>query len=159
MMRGKPPHFFRNVEALFSQLKVPAALRGMLIRPFLNDRCKVLVARLDAADAAQYDVIKAAILNELKLNPASYREKFNTLRKEEGETYISYASRLKTLLTRYIESRLVRKFDELVDLILCDRLKVALSVECLKYVLTIESTDTAGRGWIDSGRLTEAVDA
>ena len=153
------PTFFRNVEALFSQLKVPAALRGMLIRPFLNDRCKVLVARLDAAEAAQYDVIKAAILNELKLNPASYREKFNTLRKEEGETYISYASRLKTLLTRYIESRLVRKFDELVDLILCDRLKVALSVECLKYVLTIESTDTAGRGWIDSGRLTEAVDA
>jgi hypothetical protein len=32
----------------------------MLIRPFLNDRCKVLVARLDAAEAAQYDVIKAA---------------------------------------------------------------------------------------------------
>jgi hypothetical protein len=140
------PTFFRNVEALFAQIKVPAALRGMLVRPFLNDRCKALVARLDAAEAAQYDVIKATILNELKLNPASYREKFNTLRKEEDETYISFASRLKTLLARYIESRNVRKLYELVDLILCDRLKVSLSVDCLKYVLTIESTDTAGKG-------------
>jgi len=42
------PTFFKNIEALFAQISVPNALRGMLIRPFLNDRCKAMVARLDA---------------------------------------------------------------------------------------------------------------
>ena len=37
-----------------------------------------------------YENIKAVILKEYKLSPASYRERFNTLRKDNNETYVMF---------------------------------------------------------------------
>ena len=38
--------FFRNVEQLFTVYNVPSSLQAVLIRPFLNDRAKVILGKL-----------------------------------------------------------------------------------------------------------------
>ena len=51
------------------------------------------------------------------------------------------------------------KFDELVSLLVSDRLKSSLSDQCLKYVLSIENNlpnDT--QQWLQPQRLAEIVD-
>ena len=149
--------FFRNAETLFHEVGVPAELRGILIRPFLNERSKTLVARLDPARAAHYEEIKDLILKEYKLSPAAYREKFNMLIKDDSETYAMYCSRLVALLDGYLESRSVSRFNDLHALILCDRIKAVLPEPALRYVLSIESKTQ--KGWLDLDELTKAVDA
>jgi len=39
--------FFQTAESLFRTLEVPTDLQGILIRPFLNSKCKSLVSKLD----------------------------------------------------------------------------------------------------------------
>jgi len=148
--------FFRNAEALFKKLDVPADLRGVLIRPYLNERSKGLIARLDDTKIADYDEIKSLILKEYKLNPATYRERFNNLRKQENETYVMFVSRLRGLLDSYIESRKVTDLKGLKELILSDRVKNVLGTECLKYVLSVEAAEDSG--WKQSKELAETID-
>jgi len=47
---------------------------------------------------------------------------------------------------QYLHERKVTKFDELVSLLVSDRIKSSLTTQCLKYVLSIENNlpvDTA----------------
>jgi len=92
----------------------------------------------------------------MKLSDATYLQRFNTTVKSDDETFVAYASRLQGLLSYYLDSRKVRKFDELRELLLCDRLKSVLSENCLKYVLSIESG--LDKGWLPLKDLTEYVD-
>jgi len=65
--------FFRNVENVFDALGVPNELRGTLLKPYLNEKSKKLVARLEANVSTDYDKIKEYLLKELQLSPATYR--------------------------------------------------------------------------------------
>ena len=148
--------FFRNAEATFKEINVPQDLRGILIRPYLNDRSKALVARLDPERSVKYQEIKDLILKEYKLSPASYQEKFTTLTKDDSETFTMFSSRLQSLIDGYLESRHVTKFNELCELLLCDRVKSTLNESLLRYILAVESkTD---KGWMSLNDLTAAID-
>ena len=67
------------------------------------------------------------ILNEHKLSPCAYLELFNKLARASDETAVMYCARLKSLLSKYVESRKVDNFDDLMSLIICDRIKSTLS--------------------------------
>ena len=98
--------FFKNVENLFKVFAVPGDLQAVLIRPFLNDKAKILLTRLDPTIAADYEQLKDAMLRKFQLSPAKYLERFNMYEKPETETYVMYASKLSALLDYYLESRL-----------------------------------------------------
>ena len=148
--------FFRNAEHLFDSLKVPNELRGTLIRPYLNSRSKELVGRMDPVKSTKYDEIKGLILKEYKMSPAMYRDSFNNLTKREGETFAMFISRLKAVLTYYIESRGVTTLIQLIDLLVSDRVKSCLSESCLRHVLSVESATDLG--WVDSTKLGATID-
>ena len=148
--------FFRNVEDIFEMLEVPVELQGILVRPFLNDKAKLLVVRLDQVGAVSYKDIKTLILAEFQLTPAVYRDRFNALVKESGETYIMYVSRLRALLNYYLNARHVEEKDDLIELLICDRVKSVLSENCLKYVLSAEAR--VEKGWVDSKQLADCID-
>jgi len=92
----------------------------------------------------------------MRLSAAAYLQRFNTCVKTNNETYVSYASKLRGLLVYYLNSRRVTKFEDLKKLILCDRVKSTLSDNCLKYILSVESS--RDRGWLPIKKLTESVD-
>jgi len=87
--------FFRNVEQLFGVYDVPAELRPVLVRPFLNDKAKAVIGKLGPEVLGDYERLKAAVLKEFKLSPNVYLDRFNTYRKVDSESYVAFASRLK----------------------------------------------------------------
>lgn len=148
--------FFKNCEQLFAVYSVPKSLQAMLIRPFLNDRAKTYLTKLDTTVSGDYERLKDAMLREFKLSPNVYLERFNTCTKTSDDTYVSFSSKLTGLLEYYLASRKVTSFDKLCELLVCDRIKSVLTEGCLKHVLSIESsTDT---GWMGKADLTNALD-
>ena len=73
-----------------------------------------------------YTRLKAALLEEFYLSANVYLERFNTCRKDNDETYVAFASRLKGLLDYYLESRRVDNFEKLCEHLICDRVKSVL---------------------------------
>jgi len=57
--------YFKDVERLFASLEIPAALQAQLLRPYLNDKAKLLVARMDPAKASDYKEVKKMLLVSL----------------------------------------------------------------------------------------------
>ena len=150
--------YFASVESQFNILEVPANLKAQLLRPYLNDKARQLLNRMDPARASDYNAIKKMLLHEFKLTPATYLEKFNTIKKQPEETYILYSARLKSLLDYYLVSREVGKdFDKLVSLLVCDRLKSTLPDRCLRHILSLEASSPGA--WLTLEQLTDAIDS
>jgi len=66
-----------------------------------------------------------------------------------------FASKLTGLLY-YLESRHVTTYEQLRELLICDRIKTVLSEGCLRYILSIESAKDTG--WLRKKDLTDAID-
>ena len=66
--------FCDNIEKQFNDLKVPQELRVSLLKPFLNERARLLVNRLDAAHQDDYAYVKQYLLDQFRL--VSYRNIF-----------------------------------------------------------------------------------
>ena len=77
--------FFRNVERLYADFKVPVELQAAIVKPFLTERAKALVAKLDPSKSTYKD-IKEALLREYMISVPMYREKFNELVKIDDQT-------------------------------------------------------------------------
>ena len=102
-------------------------MRATLVKPYLNDKAKLVVARLDPSLADDYRLLKEAILREFKTTPSYLLNKFQTLTKDSSETFILYGSKLMTLLNYYLDSRSIDKdFTKMLELLVCDRVKAVL---------------------------------
>jgi len=56
------------------------------MRPFLNDRAKGLLTRYDLSQSRNIDAVKRYLLQEVRLPPSVYLDKFNTVSRESAET-------------------------------------------------------------------------
>jgi hypothetical protein len=148
--------FFKHIEQLFDELGTTEELKVKLLRPYLNERAKMLVARVDPDKSNDFKFIKDYLLREFQLSPKVYLERFNTVVKPADETYMLFASKLKGLFDFYTASRKVDDFDHLVSLLVADRLKQSFSDTCLRHVLTVEAS--AKDGWLDYVKLAEVAD-
>jgi len=136
--------FLRNFDQLFAVYDVPAALQAILIRPFLNDRVRTYLTKLDPQVSGDYTQLTDALLQEFKLSANVYLDRFNTCIISADDMYVSFASKLTGLLDYYLESRHVTTYEQLCDLFICDRIKTVLSEGCLRYTLSIESAKGTG---------------
>jgi len=130
--------FIANFERLFDSLVVPPELRVSLITPYLSDRCRNLINRLQGEDATSYEFVKQYLMDQLRLVPSYFVDQFNHITKYQSETYKSFASRLTTLLKYYIDSRKVTDIDSLLQLLVCDRIKSVLPEGALSHLLRTE---------------------
>ena len=148
--------FFRNVERLFADFKVPKELQAAIIRPFLTERAKTLIAKLDPEKASKYEEVKNAILKEYKISAIMYRDKFNEVAKSDDQTYIMMTSNLFALLDGYTEARKIADFDDLKNLLVADRLKTTFNPTLLRHTLSIEAK--SDKGWLPAYELAEIAD-
>ena len=82
--------YFKDVEQLFVNFGVPEDLKAQLLRPYLNEKAKTLVSRMDAAHSTEYEAVKKMLLREFKLSPKVYLERFNNEVKKSEETYYCF---------------------------------------------------------------------
>ena len=70
------------------------------------------------------------LLREFKLRAEQYRDTFRTAIKSAEETYTLFGSRVKNLFLYYLDSRKVTTKDQVVDLLVSDRIKETLGPSC-----------------------------
>ena len=133
------PIFFEGVEKLFQSFEVPDTLKSKLLLPYLSDKAKSLLLRLDLPKQEKYSEVKSFLLNEFKLTPMQFKEPFDRAVRNKDETCTMFCSRLKNILTYYCNSRQVKEsFMTLFSLLVADKIKSTLPEACLDHVLTAE---------------------
>jgi flagellar biosynthesis GTPase FlhF len=148
------PIFFAGVEKLFDSFSVPQELQSKLLMPYLNEKAKSLLLRLDKDKQDVYSEVKKFLLRELKLTPVQFKDRFDRAQRNSDETYTMFCSRLKNLLTYYCQSRSVGdSFDKLFSLCMAVKIKYTLSEACLDHILTVE-----GNEWLQCEDLADTID-
>src|SRR6218665_1282714 len=99
------PLYLESVESLFNLYQVPDDLKCALLMPFLSEQAKRLVRILPAIQMNTYVNLKAAVLREFRLTPQQYRARFVKAEKVASESWMQFATRLRTYLRFYLESR------------------------------------------------------
>ena len=100
----------------------------------LDERSKSLLAKLPKERLDKYVQIRDYLLREFKLTAEQYRERFRTAVKSLTETY----SRVKNLFLYYLQNRKAKTLEQVIDLLVSDRIKETLSPACLRHVLSTE---------------------
>jgi hypothetical protein len=120
--------FFEGVEKLFGSFEVPDDLKAKLLLPYLSDKAKSLLLRLEQVKQEEYSEVKAFLLNELKLTLIQFKERSDRATRNKHETCtIFFCSRLKNLLAYCCNSRQVKdSFKTLFSLLIADKIKSAL---------------------------------
>jgi len=147
------PSYFASVENLFSLYEVPPQLQSNLLIPTLNERSKSLLAKLPKERLDKYVEVRDYLLREFKLTAEQYRERFRTVVKSLTETYTLFGSRVKNLFLLYLQNRKAKTLEQVIDLLVSDRIKETLSPACLRHVLSTEGTE-----WFGPEKLTEVID-
>ena len=138
------PSYFRAVENLFTLYEVPQQLQSKFLIPMLNERSKSLLAKLSKERLDKYEeVLRNYLLREFKLRPTpeQYRDRFWSAVKQPEETYTLFGSRAITLFQHYLDSRKVVSKDDVIDLLVADRIKqttcrlLASCVKCRRFRL------------------------
>ena len=134
------PSYFASVENLFSLSEVTSQLQSKLLIPMLYERSKSLLAKLPKERLDQYIKVRDYLLREFKLTAEQYRDKFRTAIKSPEETYTLFGSRVKNLFLYYLDRKVTTK-DQVVDLLVSDRIKETLGPACLRHVLSSSIAD------------------
>ncbi|KAL3243742.1 hypothetical protein MRX96_019693 [Rhipicephalus microplus] len=135
--------WFEEVEKLFATYQVPHESRVHLVMPALTERVRYLLRNLNPEESADYELVKAAVLTELKLSPAEYLQRFERAVKRKEETWAQFASRVKTYFSYYLQVTEADTVEVMAELMVADRIKSGLSTEGLEYVRLRE-----GEGWL-----------
>ena len=132
------PGYFRNVENIFNDSATNDDLKITLLMPHMNIKAKKVVQRLTEEQRLDYNIVKRSILQEFKMTPKVYKDKFQDTMRVMGETWLQYVSRLELYLKYYLESRTVTTFEDLKDLLVADRVREVMPVEVRKLILLKE---------------------
>jgi len=94
------------------------------------------------------------LLNEFKLTPVQFKDRFERAVRNSDEIVTMFCSRLQNLLTYYFKSRQVNeRYETLFSLLVDDKIKTVLPESCLDHVLTAE-----GNSWLKCVDLATTVD-
>ncbi|KAH9375247.1 hypothetical protein HPB48_010220 [Haemaphysalis longicornis] len=93
-----------------------------------------MLCGLGDSECNDYEVVKKAVLEELRLSPAEYIDRFAKAAKRNDETWLQFGSRVGTQFDYYLKSRKVETKEEAAALMVADRSKNSLSAEGLEYV-------------------------
>jgi len=112
------------------------------MRPYLSDKAKFLLSRVDVEKSTDYGAVKRYILQEMQQTPCVYLDKFQSVSRESTETYHQFANKLSSLFDYYVESHNVGSYEELMELIVYHRIKASLPPFLSRHVLALESSST-----------------
>ena len=153
--------YFECMEQLFKTLGVGEDIKVTLLRPYLNDRARNLLVRYDPLNTADYEKVKQYLLQEFHLSPQVYLERFNTVVRNNEDTYVLFCAKLKSLIEYYVKSRKIAvskdpSYLRVLSLLICDRIKSSLPDHILRHILAMEAT--CKDGWLPHNELAEAID-
>lgn len=80
------PGWLEDVEATLDLHDVPREWRASVVLQQLSERARGFLSRLTAQKRRNYESLKSAVFEELRLSAAEYRRLFTTSRRGKNET-------------------------------------------------------------------------
>ncbi|KAH7968880.1 hypothetical protein HPB52_012110 [Rhipicephalus sanguineus] len=134
-MEAEVPVWFEAAESALEGYEVPKAWWGQIIFPLVAEKISFLSTRLAPPQQRNYEVLKGAVLEEMKLLTREYLRQFHGAKKKSGRRVARVRDQVAELyLHCYVEARGVSTFEELLELFTVDQMKDGLSDAALKYV-------------------------
>jgi hypothetical protein len=128
------PLYLESVEKQFELFKVPSEIRVALLQPFLTAKTTRMLAMLDSSEIDTFEKFKRKILEEFRLTPTKYRDQFVSAAKRADETWTHCTTRLYTLLRFYLQCRKIDSLQQLINLLVADRLKEMLPRSAFNFI-------------------------
>ena len=98
-------------------------------------------------------LFKEALLKEFCMTAVQHKIAFSQASKRDSETYVQYKTRIEALLGYYLTSRNAKSYDDLVDLLVADKIKDGLHKDLKMHVVNLEQAD-----WFKPARLVDICD-
>ena len=147
------PMYFKTVESYFAEFEVEDDLKIALLLPSLNEKARKVRTRLDPIQKEDYEEVKRQVLREFKMTPKTYRTQFMESVKGIAESWMQYASKLETIFKYYMEGRAVTTLEQLMQLMIADRMKDTMTFRLKEYILSKEAEN-----WMTPRMLADAAD-
>ena len=148
------PAYLNAVENIFVQNQIREDLRITLLTPYLSTRTRKALSNIPREEIDTYQKWKDALLKFHKLTPQMYKNNFDNAFRTSDETCVQFGNRLMCSLKYYLNSRNVTNFDDLLALLVSDRLKQSFTQGVKYYVSDRES----GGKWLRPFDMGELVD-
>lgn len=132
------PLWFANMECVFKVYCVPEAPECKLTLQFLSSDCRAEAARFMSRQQCTFTQLKLHVFEFMGLLPERLHELFGETEKLPDETWWSASVRASAILDAYLESRNVRSFEELKELLISDRIKAITGPEASRHVVLTE---------------------
>ena len=126
--------YFPHFERVAITLEWPKQYWTLLLQCVLKGRAQEVYSVLPLEDSADYDKVKAAILDAYQLVPEAYRQKFRHYKRTEKQTYVEFAAEKTTLFDRWCQSEGVNSMGKLKELILVEDFRNCLPDNVSIYV-------------------------
>ena len=99
---------------------VPRGRWVFKLAPQLSGKAQQAYAEMDAAESSNYDRVREAILLRYDIDQESYRQRFRTAKRKEGETNRELTTRLQDLVEKWTKK--CETIAEVKDLIVMEQL-------------------------------------
>ena len=145
--------YLENVDKLFEQNHIDEDLRVTLLTPHLTDTVRRALINIPSDDVDTYVKWQACVLRENRVTPQMHKYNFEHCFRTNTESYTQYSTRLLCLFKSYLKSRNVLTYEDLVALMVSDRLK-----QCLKPDMRFFIADKEGNNWLKPAEIARLAD-
>jgi hypothetical protein len=126
--------YFHHFEKVAYSLDWPSEVWTLLLQSVLRGRAQEIYSSLSITQSADYKTVKEAILKAYELVPEAYRQKFRSLRKTEGVTYVEFARLKEDTYNKWCISVNVDNYGGLRELMLVEEFKRCLPSEVKTFM-------------------------
>lgn len=139
-------------DVFFTMFERVAVLQGwsktdcvLLLQSVLVGKAQLAFAALSTDDCRDYETVKFAVLKAYECVPETYRQRFRSCKKEQGQTHLEFVQDLRRHVTRWCASLKAKTFEELLELIIVEQFKLSVSDPIAMYISEhkIESPEAA----------------
>ena len=126
--------YFILFERVATTLKWPKGIWPLLLQCVFTGKAQDAYASLSPQASLDYHLIKVAVLRAYELVPEAYRQRFRKLKKTDTVTHVEFGREKEALFDRWCQSKKVRDFDKLRDLILLEDFRNCLPDKIATYI-------------------------
>ena len=145
--------YLAQMDRVFDSCEVEEDLRANLLTPYLTERARKAVLGMTPTEYQNYANWKEVILREYRLTATAYRQQFLRATRVVGESCSQFVTRLRSMFTYYLAARKVKTVEELIELILADRLRDSLHPNSRFMIQDKEQED-----WMRVNNMAKTVD-
>ncbi|KAL2086009.1 hypothetical protein ACEWY4_019329 [Coilia grayii] len=118
--------FFDAFEKLAKELQWPQESWPILVQSSFTGKALEAYATLDALKSTDYEQVKQVVLLAYEVVPEGHKQRFRSLRRKPGETYLDLIRHQEAAFERWLKGVGVYTYSHLRELILLEQFKLSI---------------------------------